>query len=364
MLTYDDIHKAVCEIAPNMIIVAGHLCLDISPALNTPAEALLPGRLIETGEARFVPGGAVGNCGSALKALGADVRAMSLIGTDEIGGMLYSIMDRRGLAAGLARTDKAATSYTFVIAPPDTDRIFLHHPGLNETIGPDDMDIDAASGARLFHFGYPTLMRRFYADGGDGLANMYKTISNGGALTSLDLSLYGDGTPAASAPWREILAKTLPYVDFFVPSAEELCKMLDPGRLEDWGVRAPDIPADVEPLADMAIELGARVVMIKCGERGLFLKCAGRAAMAGRPDPMREFVGVSLYQPALRPPRPVVSAAGAGDMCISAFLYAAVQGYAPERCLRLGAAAGSLSVTEYDGAAALVPLEELEKAFF
>ena len=354
-----------------MIIAAGHICLDISPALDQPASALRPGNLIETGAARFVPGGAVGNVGCALRALGADVRLMSLIGDDEIGDILYSILNKRGLTDGLNRTNRAGTSYTFVIAPPDTDRIFLHHPGLNEMIGPDDMDMGVVRSARLFHFGYPTLMKRFQTDGGEGLARMFKAAREAGALTSLDLTLFDDDAPAARVPWRDVLGRALPYVDFFLPSAEEICKILEPGRLAEWRsragggdiIRALDIPGDVEPLADQLITLGAKVVMIKCGERGLFLKGASYMLMKDRQMPLCSFADARIIQPALQPPTPIVSAAGAGDMCIAAFLHAALSGYNPSECLWFGAAAGSLSTTAYDGASALIPLEDMRKIF-
>ena len=39
---------------------------------------------------------------------------------------------------------------------------------------------------------------------------------------------------AGKADWKEILSRVLPYVDFFVPSIEELCFMLDRERYEEW----------------------------------------------------------------------------------------------------------------------------------
>ena len=55
----------------------------------------------------------------------------------------------------------------------------------------------------------------------------------------------------------------LPYVDFFVPSAEELCFMLDGERYREWTKRADgrDVTEvirvrDVKPLGQMALERG------------------------------------------------------------------------------------------------------------
>jgi len=341
--------------------------MDVIPELDTPLSSLRPGVLIETGRARFVAGGSVGNVGLALAALGADVRLISLAGQDELGDILVSILEKRGVAGGIGRTDRAPTAYTITLAPPGADRMFLHNPGLNDHIGPDDYDDGSIAGAELFHFGYPPLMRAFRANACEPLAELFRHVRSLGVATSLDLSLYGDGTEAAAVPWRAALAKLLPLSDFFVPSAEELCNMLDSARLDEWESRAPGedvtkslrLPDDVEPLADEALSMGARVVLVKCGEAGLFLKCADDMP----PGLTRAFAGARIVQPVLPAPSPMVSSSGAGDMCAAAFLFAATRGYSPERCAWLGAAAGALCVTSYDGSDALCRLEDLPGKF-
>ena len=73
---------------------------------------------------------------------------------------------------------------------------------------------------------------------------------------------------AGQADWAKILGRTLPYVDFFVPSIEELCFMLDRDKFEELQVRADggditdvlDIEQDVKPLAEKCITLGCKVL--------------------------------------------------------------------------------------------------------
>ena len=60
------------------VIVAGHICLDITPLfpsekIEKVADIMLPGKLIEMGGVDVHTGGAVANTGLAMKILGADV---------------------------------------------------------------------------------------------------------------------------------------------------------------------------------------------------------------------------------------------------------------------------------------------------
>ena len=81
-------------------------------------------------------------------------------------------------------------------------------------------------------------MRSMYERGGEELARIMELARASGAATSLDLAAVDAASPAGRADWRGILARTLPYVDFFVPSIEEVCFMLDRDRYEDWQRRA------------------------------------------------------------------------------------------------------------------------------
>ena len=83
--------------ARNKIIVAGCVCIDITPEFHGSrvadiGEFLKPGKLIEAGRAAISPGGAVSNTGLALKTLGEDVVLMARIGDDLLGDTLAGIM--------------------------------------------------------------------------------------------------------------------------------------------------------------------------------------------------------------------------------------------------------------------------------
>lgn len=146
--------------AEKKIVAAGHICIDITPAIppagsRNIGDILSPGKLINVGAADIHTGGSVANTGLAMKLLSADVRLAGKIGCDAFGDMIYSIMDGYGAAGGLIRKEGENTSYSVVISVPGIDRIFLHDPGANDTFSSGDISGGLLDGAALFHFGYP-----------------------------------------------------------------------------------------------------------------------------------------------------------------------------------------------------------------
>src|SRR5262245_57148892 len=70
--------------APPEAMVAGHVSLDVFPALSGPVK-LDPGTLVEVGPAVMSTGGAVANVGVALHRLGVRVRLAAKVGADLFG---------------------------------------------------------------------------------------------------------------------------------------------------------------------------------------------------------------------------------------------------------------------------------------
>ena len=220
-------------------VVAGHICLDITPVFPEDSgktdigELLRPGRLIHVDRPDIHTGGAVANTGLAMKIMGADVRLFGKTGKDEFGMMVRSALDRYDAGADLIQDTGCATSYSIVLSPPGVDRIFLHCPGANDTFCSADIPDDIIKDAALFHFGYPALMKKMYQDNGKEMTEMFRHVSDMGIATSLDLAAADPDSEEGHADWEAILGYTLPYVDFFVPSFEELCFMLDRKHYEE-----------------------------------------------------------------------------------------------------------------------------------
>lgn len=357
------------------IIAAGHICIDITPVFSTKkqfrkvGDLLEPGKLIHMSPADVHTGGSVANTGLALKILGANVQLMGKIGEDAFGSMVQGILNKYG-AGGLIVDAQSSTSYSVVLAIPGIDRIFLHDPGANDTFTNADIPEKDLEDAGLFHFGYPPLMRKMYEDGGRELAAIFRRMKQMGIATSLDLAAVDPDSDAGKADWHGILSSVLPHTDFFVPSFEELCFMLDRQRydrlLQQGGdmTDALDMEADVKPLAQQCLRMGCRVVLIKCGTKGMYL-CTGSAAELSL---VGERLGLdaeiwadkSIVQPCFAADC-VLSGTGAGDTSIAAFLAAVLLRKAPEACAALAAAEGACAVTSYDALGGLQPLDVLEK---
>lgn len=355
------------------LICAGHVCLDITPVFAPDAESdfaslLTPGRLVHTGAADIHTGGSVANTGLALKLLGNDVTLLGKIGTDAFGSIVKSIFASYD-AGGLIEDRSATTSYSVVLAPPGQDRVFLHHPGANDTFSSADVPEDALKNAALFHFGYPPIMRRMYENGGAELAALFRRVKAHGVATGLDLAAVDPDSDAGRADWERILSAVLPDTDFFMPSFEELCRMLDRERYARFDPHADiteqiDLLRDAKPLAERALDLGCRVVLIKCGVAGMYLRTADRVALQKTGnrvalDPAH-WADREILQPCLCADR-VLSGTGAGDTSIAAFLTAVLNGCSPEWCAALAAAEGACCVTEYDALSGLLPLTALSE---
>ena len=357
------------------VISAGHICLDITPVFpagkrtDRLSSLLVPGKLIQMEAADVHTGGSVANTGLALKLLGCDVTLMGKVGDDAFGMMIRSILARYG-AGGLLVDPESSTSYSVVLAVPGLDRIFLHSPGANDTFTGAEIPEEALEDAALFHFGYPPLMRHTWENGGAGLAALFRRVREKGTATSLDLAAVDPHSPAGHADWEEILSGVLPWVDFFVPSFEELCWMLDRERYDRLAAvggdmaEGLDVAAEALPLAERCLSMGCRIVVVKCGTSGMLLRTADREALSGvgprlelDPD---AWCGKTVLQPCFRADT-VRSATGAGDTSIAAFLAAVLSGRAPEKCIELAAAEGACCVTAYDALSGLKPLVELEE---
>lgn len=354
-------------------VAAGHICLDITPVFHsgrgTQMDKILePGKLIDVGAADIHTGGAVANTGLAMQKLGIDTKLMGKIGDDALGKTILSILESHHAAEGMIVDADATTSYSVVLAIPGIDRMFLHHPGANHTFSYDDLDFGRIAKADLFHFGYPPIMRNMYLDNGRELVRIFQKVHASGVLTSLDLAAMDAASEAAQQNWEEILRQVLPYVDFFVPSIEELCMMIAPETYAKWLERAngSDVTgvlslSDILPLAEKLRSMGARNFLIKCGAPGLYYDMADAKVQKELEEKSRlhflDWAEKSGFEKSYTPEQ-VLSGTGAGDTTIAAFLSAILQGYDLETCLHLASATGASCVAAYDALSGIKPFAE------
>jgi len=345
------------------VVVAGHICLDIIPQFTTDAghsvtDYLAPGRMSEVGPAALSTGGAVSNTGLSLKRLGIDTRLMGKVGDDLFGRAILDVVRSFGpeLAEGMLVVPGGTSSYTVVIDPPHVDRIFLHCPGANHTFGAADVRYDLLSQARVFHLGYPPVLGRMYADGGVEMAELFRQAKGTGVTTSLDMTMPDPAGPSGQVAWYEIMERCLPYVDFFLPSVEEWLFMADRPRFDRLsaevgaaGMIEALSPDEIWALAEKALNLGCKIVLLKLGERGVYMRTAADLGDMGRGGPAtpEAWRARELWVPCFVPDV-LVGTTGAGDATIAGFLAALLRGVSPERALTVAAAVGACNVEAAD----------------
>lgn len=359
------------------VIVAGHICVDITPIfpgnyrIENVGQILQPGRLLHMDGVDVHTGGAVANTGLAMKILGNDVSLVGKIGEDAFGKIVLDVLGKYQAEKDMIVSAQSSTSYSVVLAVPGIDRIFLHDPGANDTFGADELNWQMIAQAELFHFGYPPLMRKMYQDDGRELAAMLRKVKELGTAVSLDMAAVDPVSEAGKAGWKGILKAALPYVDFFVPSAEELCAMLDPKLYQEWGRKAAgrDMTEilrveELHHLSTEALEFGAKVVLIKCGSSGMYFRTAEEERLkelcTGLNLKPEEWALKEGFEKSFEP-EAVLSGTGAGDTSIAAFLTSVMQGESLEEAVRMAAATGACCVAAYDALSGLKPLGQLKE---
>jgi sugar/nucleoside kinase (ribokinase family) len=320
------------------------------------------------GPAAIATGGAVSNTGLALHKLGIPTRLMGKVGDDLLGQAVRQVVATHGgdLVDGMVIDETASTSYTIIVDPPGVDRAFLHFPGANDTFGAADVRYDVVAEARLFHFGYPPLLRQTFQDGGVQLVEIFQRVKDLGVTTSLDMTLPDPSSEAGCADWTAILRAVMPSVDIFLPSIEETLTMLcretyETLSQEVGGLLSQITPALLSELSGELLAMGGKIVGFKLGERGMYVRTAGRAAIealgAARPTDASVWADRELWAPCFQVD--VAGTTGAGDAAIAGFLAGLLRDLSPELALTAAVAVGACNVETSDAVSGVRPWEEM-----
>lgn len=346
------------------IVVAGHICLDIIPDWRIGSiKTIIPGHILEMSGLKLSAGGAVANTGIALKKLGISTALLGKVGADAFGKVILEILKKedKTLAENMIISGSEVSSYTIVLNPPDTDRIFLHYPGPNHTFTANDISYEKIKSSRIFHFGYPPLMQKFYENDGKELVKMFQRIRKMKIINSLDMAMPDPESPAGKLDWRKLLKNVLPMVDIFMPSIDELLYMLNPEKF--YKILEKKERFDVvllNQLAGQLIDYGTKVVAIKLGNQGLYLRThqiekSNLSYIINHKD--------WDYRQLLSPcfATEVKGTTGTGDATIAGFLAQLLEGGEPEKCITLATAVGACCVEAIDATDGIRPLPEIIK---
>ena len=340
-------------------VVAGHICLDVFPTLVGGAVVFKPGQTVEAGPVVFSTGGPVSNTGLALHKLGISTGLMGKVGSDLFGQAILQIIESHGsgLFDGMVVVPGESSSYSIIISPPNADRMFIHAPGCNATFGVDDVRFDMLKAVRLFHFGYPPLMERMYINDGAELATIFQRVKALGITTTLDLCMPDPNSVAGQADWHAILGATLPYVDVFLPSAEEILFMLRRQLFDQFAANTSiSRPLDqMEPemfseLGKILLDMGAKIVGLKIGDRGLYMRTANESVLSNmgrcQVKDVASWSNRELWAPCFA--TQVAGTTGSGDATIAGFLMGLLRGMTPEETLQAACAVGACNVEAVD----------------
>jgi len=344
------------------IVVAGHICLDIIPDWRIGSiKTIVPGHILEMSGLKLSTGGAVANTGITLKKLGISTALLGKIGSDAFGKVILEILQKedKTLVENMIISKNEISSYTIVLNPPDTDRVFLHYPGSNHTFNANDIPYEKIKSGCIFHFGYPPLMRKFYENHGKELVKMFQKIRKMNMVTSLDMAMPDPESPAGKMDWQKFFKNVLPVVDIFMPSIDELLYMLNPEKFYNISEKKERIDVLLlDQLARQLIDYGANVVAIKLGDQGLYL----RSYQTEKGNLSRIINPIQWnYRQLLSPcfAAEVKGTTGTGDATIAGFLVQLLDGGEPEKCITLATAVGACCVEAVDATGGIRPLPEV-----
>lgn len=346
------------------IVVAGHICLDIIPDWRIGSiKTIIPGHILEMSGLKLSTGGAVANTGIALKKLGINTALLGKVGADALGKVILEILKKedKTLAENMIISGNEVSSYTIVLNPPDTDRIFLHYPGPNHSFTANDIPYEKIKSSRIFHFGYPPLMQKFYENDGKELVKMFQRIRKMKIITSLDMAMPDPESPAGRVDWFKFFKNVLPLVDIFMPSIDELLYMLNPEKFYKISEKKERFDMVLlNQLAGQLIDYGTKVVAIKLGDQGLYLR-THQIEKSNLPSIInhQDWDYRQLLSPCFA--TEVKGTTGTGDATIAGFLAQLLEGGEPEKCITLATAVGACCVEAIDATDGIRPLPEIIK---
>lgn len=304
------------------VVVAGHLCADLTPEFDGTEPGMAPGVLYRVGPLRHRIGGSVANTGGALHALGVPVKAFATVGDDELAAVCRAQLTQRIGADAHLVTSSRATSYSIVIEHPSHDRTFWNHEGACAEFDPARVELDDDTEA--VHVGYPSLLPGVCTEPGS-LRRLFARARVAGITTSLDLAHVAAGSAASRVDWPGWFASVVAEVDVWSPSWDDVTSAL--------GTDDSPTPQAMEAMAERMLGWGAAVVSLSAGQRGFLIKTATaeRMAQGGKLlAPLSgEWAGVTRWFPAERIDSPRTTV-GAGDTLTAGLLDALRRGMAPQ----------------------------------
>lgn len=275
------------------------------------------GRLATVDDMGIGLGGCAANTGQVLIKLGVDTAIMGKVGDDGFGRfVLETLTDAGADMKGLVVGDRPGTSASMVIIDSQGERTFLHYPGMNGKLRTDELDFGVITNCQIFHCAGALVMGEF---DGPPMAECLRRAREAGVTTALD-TVYND-----KSGWLDKLEPCLRQTDIFLPSLGEAQKLTGTD--------------DVEAMAEKLLSYGLKIVGIKMGEEGSYVRTADEA----------------LRVPAYK--FNAIDGTGAGDAYVAGFLRGILEGWDLLRTAKFASAVGGLCTTGLGTTAGVLDFE-------
>jgi sugar/nucleoside kinase (ribokinase family) len=279
------------------IIVADHVCTPISHVPVAGELVLAEGMLLTSG-------GCAANTAVDLAKMGIRTSIVGRVGDDLFGNIVREMLTRDGVeTSGIINTAGADTSQTLIIIVKGEDRRFVHTFGANASLTADDISAECLTGIRILYVGGYLLMPNLHQD---GLAQLFKKAQAAGIKTVLDVGIPGPGE------YTSRLTDLLPHVDVFLPNDDEAQIILGESDPCQQALRFH--------------EMGAKTVVITCGEHGAYLVNDQERLESG------------IYK------MDYVDGSGSGDAFDAGFIVGMLRGLDARGCLSMASALGASCV--------------------
>lgn len=241
-----------------------------------------------------------------LASLGSKVGFSSCIGADPLGETCLQRLRECGVDLSHVRRLADKITGLTVVLRQAKQRFIFTYPGTMAEMTERDLDFDYVFGAKHLHVSSYFLQRALQPS----LPEILRKAKEAGLTTSLDTN------DDPEDRWSVDLERLLRYVDVFLPSEREGCKLA--------------CVDDVQGAAEL-LSTKVPILVIKRGSEGAL---ARRGKM--------EFAGPPLTVEA-------VDAVGAGDSFDAGFIHQFLRGASLEDCVTFGNVAGALCVTRAGG---------------
>ena len=208
-----------------------------------------------------------------------------------------------------------------------------------------------------------------FENDGAQLVEMYKSVHDLGVTTSLDMALPDPESDAGRVNWEKVISQVAPHLDIFLPSAEEILYMMDRPKYDDYRNQTRHemhtllTGDDMHELSDRLLKLGVKIVAIKCGDRGFYVRTVDADKLsrmgAAKPADIETWVNREIWHSTFHVDVPP-NTAGSGDCSIAGFLAGILRNYSLEDAIGSGVGAGACNVCAPDALSGLKPWDEMQ----